>query len=82
MFGVGDEMFGKWDTKCSAFRRTKVRRKSPAADQEAQIKKKIFLGHSCEPIEPIEILFFSPPGTLYWIAPIHMDFSRMPSCCQ
>ena len=36
----GDEMFGKWETKCSAFRRTKVRRKSPAAYQEAQIKKK------------------------------------------
>ena len=46
MFGMGDEMFGKWETKCSAFRRTKVRRKSPAAYQEAQIKIKIFLGHS------------------------------------
>ena len=60
MFGMGDEMFGKWETKCSAFRRTKVRRKSPAAYQEAQIKKNIFLGHSREPIEPIEILFCSP----------------------
>ena len=39
MFGMGDEMFGKWETKCSEFRRTKVRRKSPAAYQEAQIKK-------------------------------------------
>ena len=41
MFGVGDEMFGKWETKCLAFRRTKVRRKSPAAYQEAQIQKNI-----------------------------------------
>ena len=41
MFGKGDEMFGKWETKCSAFRRTKVWRKSPAAYQETQIKKKI-----------------------------------------
>ena len=40
MFGVGDEILGKWETKCWAFRRTKVRRKSPAAYQEAQIKKK------------------------------------------
>ena len=64
MFGMGDEMFGKWETKCSAFRRTKVRRKSPAAYQEAQIKNKIFLGHSSEPIEPIEIKFCSPLGPL------------------
>ena len=49
MFGMGDKMFGEWETKCSAFRRTKVRRKSPAAYQEAQIKKQI---------EPIEIIFF------------------------
>ena len=34
-------MFGKWETKCTAFRRTKVWQKSPAAYQEAQIKKKI-----------------------------------------
>ena len=27
MFGMGDEMFGKWETKCSAFRKTKVWRK-------------------------------------------------------
>ena len=46
MSGMGDEMFGKWETKCSEFRRTKVWRKSPAAYQEAQIKKKMFLGHS------------------------------------
>ena len=64
MFGMGDEMFGKWETKCSAYRRTKVRRKTPAAYQEAQIKKKIILGHSLGPIKPIEILFFSPSGAL------------------
>ena len=46
MFGMGDEMFGKWETKCLEFRRTKVQRKSPAAYQEAQIKKKIVKGHS------------------------------------
>ena len=46
MFGMGDEMFGKWETKCSAFERTKVRQKSPAACQEAQIKKKIVRGPS------------------------------------
>ena len=46
MFGMGDEMFGKWETKCLAFRRTKVWQKSPAAYQEAQIKNKIFAGHS------------------------------------
>ena len=57
-------MFGKWETRCSEFRRTKVWRKSPAAYQEALIKKKIFAGHSREPIEPIEILFFSPTGPL------------------
>ena len=33
-------MFGKLETKCSEFRRTKVWRKSPAAYQEAQIKEK------------------------------------------
>ena len=42
----GDEMLGNWETKCSAFRRTKVRRKSPAVFQEAQIKKKIVRGPS------------------------------------
>ena len=46
MFGTGDEMFGKWETKCPAFWRTKVRRKSPAAYQEAQIKKTIFARHT------------------------------------
>ena len=46
MFGVGDEMLGKCETKCSALRRTKVRRKSTAAFQEAQIKKKIVRGPS------------------------------------
>ena len=46
MFGMGDEMFGKLETKCSAFRRTKPRRKYPAAYQEALIKKKKFRGHS------------------------------------
>ena len=45
MFVVGDEMLGKFETKCSAFRITKVRRKSPEAYQEAQIKKKIFAVH-------------------------------------
>ena len=40
MFGMGDEMFGKWETKCSVFRIPKVRLKSPEAYQEAQIKKK------------------------------------------
>ena len=68
MFGMGDEMFGKWETKCSEFRRTKVRRKSLAANQEAQIKKKICAGHSWGPIKPIEILFFSPrvPFIKFW----------------
>ena len=42
----GDEMLGYWENKCSAFGRTKVRRKSPAANQEAQIKKKIVRGPS------------------------------------
>ena len=32
MFGMGDEMFGKWETK--------VRRKSPAACQVVLVKKK------------------------------------------
>ena len=36
----GDETLDNWENKCSAFGRTKVRRKSPAAYQEAQIKKK------------------------------------------
>ena len=34
----GDERLGNWEKKYSAFGRTKVRRKSPAAYQEAQIK--------------------------------------------
>ena len=42
MFGMGDEMLGKSETKCSAFGRTKVRRKSTAVYQEAHIKKKYF----------------------------------------
>ena len=46
MFGMGDEMFGKWETKCSAFWKPKVQQKSPAAYQEDHVKKKIFLGHS------------------------------------
>ena len=42
----GDEMLGKWETKCSAFRRPKVRRKSPAAYREAQNNNKLFAVHS------------------------------------
>ena len=43
MFGMGDEMLGKWETKYSVFRRTKVRRKCPAVYQKAQMKKKKYL---------------------------------------
>ena len=57
-------MLGNWENKCSAFGRTKVWRKSPTAYQEAQIKNKIVRGPSREPIEPIEILFFSTLGPL------------------
>ena len=32
-------MLGNWEKKCSAFGRTKVGQKSPAACQEALIKK-------------------------------------------
>ena len=46
----GDEMFGNWKNECLAL--------------EAQIKKNKFRGHSREPIEPIEILYFSTPGPL------------------
>ena len=49
----GDEMLGNWENKCSAFGRTKVRRKSPAVYQTTQIKKNIVGGPSLEPIEPI-----------------------------
>ena len=42
----GDEMFGNGENKCPAFGRTKVRQKSPAAYQEAQIKEKIVRGPS------------------------------------
>ena len=39
----GDEMLGNWENICSAFWRPKVRQKSPAAYQEAEIKiKNIF----------------------------------------
>ena len=59
-------MLGKWETKCLGFWRQKCPRKSPAAYQEAQIKKRIFAGHSWGTIEPIEILFFSPPFGTVW----------------
>ena len=56
-------MLGNWENKCLVFGRTKVRRKSPAAYQEAQIKKQIFAGHSLGPIEPIKKIFFFTSGS-------------------
>ena len=64
MFGVGDEIFGKWETKCSEFRRTKVRRKSTAAYQEAQIKKKYLQDILETQLNLYKCHFFSPPGPL------------------
>ena len=59
MFRIGDEMAGKWETNCSAFQRTKVRRKSPAAYQEAHVKKKYFQDILEDQLN-LEILFVSP----------------------
>ena len=44
-FSESEDDIGNWENKCSAFGRTKVWRKSPAAYQESQIKKQIFRGH-------------------------------------
>ena len=60
----GDQILGNWKNKFLAFWKLTVWRKSLAANQEAQIKKQIFAGHSWGPIKPIEILLFSPPVVL------------------
>ena len=48
----GDEMLGNWENKCSVYVRTKVRQKSTAAYQEAQIKKNICRGRPSERRDP------------------------------
>ena len=60
-------MFGKWRQNVRngreemfGVRRAKVRRKSSAAQNKAQSKKKIFSGHSLRSKEAIEKLKFSP----------------------
>ena len=55
-------MLGKWETKCLAFRRTKVPRKSPAAYQEAQIKKKYLQDILENQMSLYNFYLFSPPG--------------------
>ena len=39
MFKMGDKIFGNWEIKCSAIRRTKVWQKSPAAYRKLRSRK-------------------------------------------
>ena len=57
-------MLSNCENKCLQFWTPKVRRKSPAAYQEARVKKKKIAGHSRESIEHIEIFFFRLRCTL------------------